>query len=598
MTKLDRRMLEYGRAREWRQLNRIHKSESQLISAIQGTILDTITECEKEANLWLMTYARSDGISLSEAKKAVRLKDIRELEAKAKEYVKRRKDLGFAFSEEAMKEMRRYNFGMKMNRLELLQHNLALDLGMGTVDVEEIIGRHLTYATEEELRRQAGLLGLNIPDPDIMRINAEAIVNASFHEENFSQRIWKNKQELEETLDKGIKKSVMMGHNPVTWARSLKELLRDTENDAMYKMKRIAITESGRVQIAAQRISYETAGFSQYMVICEPTACPHCMKFDGEVFAIADLVQGENAPMFHPFCRCSTTPYMSREEVEEGFRELEGELNGRAGDPVMRDLADISEIKTNEDIKVFAEQLIDNLGIDRVDITVNVKGTLDYGHCTIDKQTTQKELRFNEYVLNANDARAIEYRVKTGFHEAFHLLSHGREWDGLTSKWTVKEAWRSLEETFTETSAHYLLHRYGVTRKIAPSYAKELATNLPRLKRLAKYSECNTVQDFGELAFTERQNGSGAKWMQLSRQMKKIDLPDGYYEQYHPYIKSHESELLDMFLENSPGLESYRSSMESDLKNAMNKNRLTLNENEQVVYYGVMACAMQKEGIR
>ncbi|MDO5016220.1 MAG: hypothetical protein Q4E09_04355 [Eubacteriales bacterium] len=106
------------------------------------------------------------------------------------------------------------------------------------------------------------------------------------------------------------------------------------------------------------------------------------------------------------------------------------------------------------------------------------------------------------------------------------------------------------------------------------------------------------MQDFGELAFAERKNGSGANWMQLSRQMKKIDLPDGYYEQYHPYIKSHESELLDMFLENMPGFENYKTSMESDVKNAMNKNRLLLSENEQTVYYGVMACAMQREGIR
>lgn len=337
MTKLDKRILEYGRAREWRQLNRMHKAESQLISEIQGTILDTIKECEREANSWLMAYSGTEGISLAEAKKAVKLKDIRELEAKAKEYVKRRQDLGFAFSEEAMKEMRRYNFGMKMNRLELLQHNLALALGMGTVDVEEIIGKHLTYATEEELSRQAGLLGLNVPDPEILRANAEAIVNASFHDETFSQRIWSNKRELEQALTEGIRKSVMLGQNPLTWARSLKGLLRDTENDAMYRMKRLAITESGRVQIEAQKQSYDMAGYSNYMVICEPTACPHCMEFDGEIFPLSELVQGVNSPMFHPFCRCSTTPYMSREEVEAGFRELE-KIKDRGYEDITQDV--------------------------------------------------------------------------------------------------------------------------------------------------------------------------------------------------------------------------------------------------------------------
>ena len=192
----------------------------------------------------------------------------------------------------------------------------------------------------------------------------------------------------------------------------------------------------------------------------------------------------------------------------------------------------------------------------------------------------------------------MPYRLKTVFHEAFHLSANGLEWDGLDNSGRIRSAWRNLEETFTESSAHYLLEKYGVNARLAPSYAKELATNLPRLKRLEKYSRCSTIQDFGQIAFTDRQNGVGPQWDEISKQMKKIKLANDYYEQYHSYIYENETELFDMFLSNMPGLEKYRSTMEYDLKRAMNKNRLLLSDNEQTVYYGILTCAMQKVGIR
>ena len=38
--------------------------------------------------------------------------------------------------------------------------------------------------------------------------------------------------------------------------------------------------------------------------------------------------------------------------------------------------------------------------------------------------------------------------------------------------------------------------------------------------------------------------------------------------------------------------------MKNDLKSAMNKDRFLLNDNEQVVYYGILSCAMQKVGVK
>jgi hypothetical protein len=178
-------------------------------------------------------------------------------------------------------------------------------------------------------------------------------------------------------------------------------------------------------------------------------------------------------------------------------------------------------------------------------------------------------------------------------------MADKRSWDAFDTSGTISASWRELEEVHTECAAHYLLERYGVKNRLCPSYPEELVTNLPRLKQLSKYSSCSTIQEFGKVAFADRQSGQGAMWRSLSNQVKQINLPKDYYRQYYGYINAHEDALLDMVLENMPGYRAYRGQMKTLLASAMSKadQPSTLNSNESVVFFYIMACAMQKVGV-
>ena len=108
--------------------------------------------------------------------------------------------------------------------------------------------------------------------------------------------------------------------------------------------------------------------------------------------------------------------------------------NAKINYKVMTGLSNVSQIKSNNDIKQFAEKLIDNLGIDRSNIPVSIKAIPDNGYCRLGKRNTINKIYFDEYVLNSNDARSINYRIKTAFYESFHLYDNGLEWDGLIRK--------------------------------------------------------------------------------------------------------------------------------------------------------------------
>lgn len=323
--KASEEQLNYGREREWRNLDRIHQYDAEIVARMHRSLERTLDECKKQAEAWYTRYADANGITPAEAKKRASEADIAALARKAKDYVARRHDTDYAFSEQANKEMALYNFAMKMNREEILMRYIDLELSAGTDERNQLLGDHLTNMSMDELKRQAGLLGLRLPDHKRLTDIARAIATSSFHGETFSDRLWKHQKSLRTLLEDGITKSMLLGKNPMTWARSLEGHLRDAESNAKFLAKRLAVSEAARVQMEAQRMSYEAAGYDKYMVICEPTACEVCMEHDAQVYPVKEFMQGVNAPKFHPFCKCSTSAYVDRRDTERAIAKLEKE---------------------------------------------------------------------------------------------------------------------------------------------------------------------------------------------------------------------------------------------------------------------------------
>ena len=77
--------------------------------------------------------------------------------------------------------------------------------------------------------------------------------------------------------------------------------MRKEFENKKYAADRIAITESGRIQIDVQEETYKEYDIEQYIFISEIDACSDCLDLDGEVFDVKDMRVGENAPVMHPF---------------------------------------------------------------------------------------------------------------------------------------------------------------------------------------------------------------------------------------------------------------------------------------------------------
>ena len=295
----------YWRNRETEQRKHDIRDEREYQRRIEEIYQNMINEIEKEINGFYGKYARKEGITMAEAKKRAAKLDIETYGRKAAKYVKEKN-----FSEQANAEMRLYNLTMKVNRLELLKAQIGLEMVAGFDELQKYYDEKLTDRTIAEFERQAGILGKTIQDNAKA---ANAIVNASFHNATFSDRIWMYQDMLKNELNSLLQTGLIQGHHPRKLAAHLRKRFGVSQSNA----ERLLITEMARVQTEAQKQSFERNGFEEYTFLALGTACPICRALDGKHFRVSKMMSGTNAPPMHPNCRCSVAAYEDSEDYED-----------------------------------------------------------------------------------------------------------------------------------------------------------------------------------------------------------------------------------------------------------------------------------------
>lgn len=295
----------YWKNREAEQRKHDIKDEQEYRKHIEEIYQNMIDEIEKEINGFYGKYARKEGITMAEAKKRAAKLDIEAYGRKAAKYVKEKN-----FSKQANAEMRLYNLTMKVNRLELLKAQIGLEMVAGFDELQKYYDEKLTDRTIAEFERQAGILGKTIQDNAKA---ANAIVNASFHNATYSDRIWMYQNMLKNELSSLLQTGLIQGQHPRKLATHLRKRFGVSQSNA----ERLLITEMARVQTEAQKQSFERNGFEEYTFLALGTACPICRVLDGKHFKVSKMMSGTNAPPMHPNCRCSVAAYEDSEDYEE-----------------------------------------------------------------------------------------------------------------------------------------------------------------------------------------------------------------------------------------------------------------------------------------
>ena len=294
----------YWKNREAQQRKYNIQNEAEYQKHIQKIYQNMIDEIEKEINGFYGKYASKEGITMAVARKRASKLDMDAYSRKAAKYVKEKN-----FSPQANEEMRLYNLTMKVNRLELLKARIGLEMVAGFDELQKYYSDILIDRATSEFKRLAGILGESIQN------NArasDAIVNASFHNATFSDRIWMYQGMLKNELGSLLQTGLIQGQHPRKLATHLRKRFGVSQSNA----ERLMTTELARVQTEAQKQSFDRNGFEEYTFLALGTACPICRALDEKHFKVTKMLPGTNAPPMHPRCRCSTAAYMDSKEYE------------------------------------------------------------------------------------------------------------------------------------------------------------------------------------------------------------------------------------------------------------------------------------------
>ncbi len=298
---------DYWRERESRQRAENIRNEAKTAERINRIFQGMQDSIQQEIESFYARYASKEGITLTEARGRVSRIDMEQYERLAKKYVEaaHHGDEDIAFSQEANDQMRLYNAAMRINRLEMLKARCGIRAMEGYRDTERLINENLEERAYSEYRRLAGILGNSVQFNENM---VRAIVNASYQNATWSQRLWNHQASLSSQIGTQLASGILAGKSSTVLAREIQKLT----GGSTYACQRLMRTELRRVQTEAALQSMTDNGVTEYKFMVENgvNPCDECLALDGQVFKLSDMNVGKNAPPVHPSCHCASAPHV------------------------------------------------------------------------------------------------------------------------------------------------------------------------------------------------------------------------------------------------------------------------------------------------
>lgn len=190
----------------------------------------------------------------------------------------------------------------KLNRLQGLSYSTQMQLlELGVYEQMEM-EKYLEGVYATHYSNMAKELGMGT---SFSNVNSQTIRDTIFTKwvsgENFSDRIWSNKNKLLSHLTTKYRDGLARGDN----YDKLSKAITDRFGVGAYDAKRLVWTESSFVLNQAHAQPYEDAGVKEYEInaIMDSRTSDICRNLDGERFKFKGMEVGENHPPFHPWCR-------------------------------------------------------------------------------------------------------------------------------------------------------------------------------------------------------------------------------------------------------------------------------------------------------
>lgn len=305
----------------------LNRSDTDL-KDIEKAYFQTMAEIEKDIAKWYMRFAANNEISLADAKQLLKSNELREFQWTVEEYILYGEKN--AINPIWMKQLENASARVHISRLESLQIQLQQHIEKlygGQIEAVEGLMKETyqsTYLhTAFEIQRafEIGFTMHTIDETKLMKIISKPW---TVDGQTFSDKIWRDKQLLVNTLHTELTQSIARGQAPDKMISTIVKKLNTSRKNA----GRLVMTESAFFSASAQRETFSELNVDRYEIIAtlDSKTSDICQSMDGKVFKMSEFEPGVTANPFHPWCRTTTAPYFEDDFSERIARGKDGKV--------------------------------------------------------------------------------------------------------------------------------------------------------------------------------------------------------------------------------------------------------------------------------
>lgn len=299
----------YWDKRQRERERKVYKTTIQSEKALKIEIMKAQERILADINNLIGKYMSETGLNYAEAQKKLNSNEYKiwrkDLEGYLKE-LKQYKNVNPEKYKEIKLELETLATRSKVSRLESLVIQTNQVINKQKFEEEKEVAnrvREIYETTFKSVQADIGLKGVNTILP-LKQI--EMAIQYPWSGENFSERIWRNRDKLSRVLKTEITQSLIQGVNP----QKLNKRIREQMGSGYKETQRLVRTELNYALNEATKIAYEEDEIEEYEFLAEVDnrTSVICKELNGQIFKVKDAVVGVNYPPMHPNCRSTTIP--------------------------------------------------------------------------------------------------------------------------------------------------------------------------------------------------------------------------------------------------------------------------------------------------
>lgn len=273
-------------------------------------------------------YAADNKVTLAEAQRALTAKELFEWHGNLKEYEKLAKESIGTYN----LELENMSTRARVTRLQALQFDIDTRLQELYQEQRERIENAAKeviedsyYHAQYDISQHTGYLYefAKVPSSFVNQVLSEPVMGA-----DISTRLWRQDIDTGFRIRQTLNVMFAAGRPPQDFAEELQKAIgavRYDENGNVsgtgkkYEAYRLLYNEAGHAAEQAKIKAYQDDGIEEYEIVAslDKSTCSECGQMDSRHFKASEAAEGENCPLFHVNCRCTTVPYLpSLEEIE------------------------------------------------------------------------------------------------------------------------------------------------------------------------------------------------------------------------------------------------------------------------------------------